>query len=113
MQFCPCFDQTLLALRQRTVDHLDGVNAIDCNCVLIIGMEVRLMMRSTGFRIHTNDDAKEASDFWQSNTPRGGDWRKDSPILYTDCRCGAEGLPNGSELSRRRVAPRAAAGQAR
>ena len=76
MQFCPCFNQTLLALGQRAVDHLDRVNAIDRNRVLIIGVEVRLMMRSAGFRIHTNDDAKEASDFWQLNTPCDDDLAK-------------------------------------
>lgn len=40
MQFCPCFDQALLAFWQRTIRQLNWVNAIDRDRVLIVSMEV-------------------------------------------------------------------------
>ena len=64
VQFRPGFDQPLLAARERATDQLNGVNALNTDSVLVVRVEMRAVMWSTGFGIHTNNDPKKACNFW-------------------------------------------------
>ncbi len=83
MQFCPRFNQTLLAQGQSAVNQLKRVDAIDRDRVLIIRMKVGTMMRSAWLRVHANDDAEEASDFWQRCIPGLRIGKSAWQLLYT------------------------------
>src|SRR5262245_66262116 len=64
VQLRPGFDQSVLAARERATNQLNGVNDINTDSVLIVGVEMRSMMWSTGFGIHTNNDPKKACNLW-------------------------------------------------
>jgi hypothetical protein len=64
VQFRPGFDQPVLAARKRATDQLDGVNALNTDSVLVVRVEMRPVMWSAGFGIHTNNDPKKACNLW-------------------------------------------------
>jgi hypothetical protein len=64
VQFCPGYDQPVLAARESATDQLNGVNAINTNSVLVVRMEMRPVMGCTRFGIHTNNDPEKACNFW-------------------------------------------------
>ena len=66
VQFRPGFDQPVLAARENATDQLNGVNAINTDSVLVVRVEMRPVMWSTGFGIHTNNDPKKAGNFWRA-----------------------------------------------
>ena len=63
MNFGPGNRQALLAGRQQTRHGLDRLDAENSDSVLVIGVEVRPMMRSTRLDEHPDDDSKKAADF--------------------------------------------------
>jgi hypothetical protein len=63
-QFCPGFDQPGLASWEGATDQLDGVNAINADTILVVGVEMRPVMWGTGFGIHAKKNPKKARKFW-------------------------------------------------
>lgn len=63
MQFGPCLDEPLLALRERTRYQFHRLDPVHGDMLLIIGMKVRCVMPSVNFDIHANDDPKESAEF--------------------------------------------------
>ena len=64
MNFCPCFHKPSLPLRQAASDEFDRIDREDPDVVLIIGMEVRAMVRRRGLGEHADDDPEESGDLW-------------------------------------------------
>ena len=60
--------KTLLATRKRTSNQFDGIQAKYSRVILIIGVEMRKVMRLANFHVHANDDPKKAAEFrhWRS-----------------------------------------------
>jgi len=69
MQLRPCFNQPLLFARQTATDQIYGVNAVNGNIVLVIGMKMRIVMRCPYLCKHSNYDTKKACNFRQFDTP--------------------------------------------
>ena len=57
MNYRPCFYKAALTPREIARNQLHTVHSIDRGRVLIIRMEVRSMVLSPGFRVHTYDNA--------------------------------------------------------
>lgn len=66
MEFRPCLDKTLLTFGQRSRDKPNGINAEDTHCILIIGVEMRNMMRASDLGKHTNNNTKKPAKFRHS-----------------------------------------------
>src|SRR5271157_903741 len=80
MHFGPRFHKTLLSERQRPRNQFDGIQAVNCHCLLIVSVEMRQMMWSEWLRIHANNNPKKPRKFRHS-------WlnlRRTS----TACKCG-------------------------
>ncbi len=63
MELSPSFHQTQLSSWKISRDQINGVKAKYGGIVLIIGMEMRCMVRSAGFHIHSYDDPKKSAKF--------------------------------------------------
>ena len=59
MKFDPSFDKPLLALRHSAPDHFERLNAIHGYLVLVVGVEMRQVMRRLWFSEHANDDSEK------------------------------------------------------
>lgn len=70
MQFCPCFDQSLLTVEKRAGNQLHGRDSKDGNIVLIIGVKIRWL------RKHPNDDSVKARELRHRLKRRMTEWRK-------------------------------------
>jgi len=66
MKFSLRFNQSFFLQRERTADYFDRINAENGLLVLVICVEVRAMMLNTRFGEHSDDDAKETTDFGQA-----------------------------------------------
>jgi len=63
MEFSPRLDEPALPLGKLPSQNLDRINRIDRHELLIVGMEVRSMVRIARLDKHPNDDSEEAADF--------------------------------------------------
>jgi hypothetical protein len=61
MQFRPRFHKTLLTPRKRSSNQLNWIQPEYGHIILIIGMEVRQMVRLADFHVHPNNDAKKTA----------------------------------------------------
>jgi hypothetical protein len=59
MQLSPGLHESSLPGGQPAADHLHGVNPNDSHLILVVGMEMRSVVRRTRFGIHPDDDAKK------------------------------------------------------
>ncbi len=59
VQLRPGHGQPMLASWESAADQLDGVNAINTDSALVVGVKMRPMMWGTGFGIHANNNPKE------------------------------------------------------
>ena len=64
MDLCPCFHEPSLPQRQAASDALDRIDRKNPDVVLILGMEVRPIVRRCGLGKHPDDDPEEAGDLW-------------------------------------------------
>jgi hypothetical protein len=62
MDFGPRFNQAALLLMKATANELDGVDCEDTDLILIVGMEVRSMVRRCRLGEHADDDPEESGD---------------------------------------------------
>jgi hypothetical protein len=62
VQLRPSFHQSVLTSRQGAADPLDGVNAINANRVLVVGVEMGSLMGRTALGIHPNHDPEKPSN---------------------------------------------------
>jgi hypothetical protein len=69
MEFSPRFNQSFSLQRESAADYFDRINAENSLLVLVISMEVRAMMLNTRFGKHSDDDAKETTDFGHGAYP--------------------------------------------
>ena len=60
MQFRPGFNQPGLSSWKRTGNQFDGTDLINRDRIAGVSMEVRKMMRPSGFKKHPDDDAVES-----------------------------------------------------
>lgn len=67
VQFCPPFDQALLAPGQASRNLFRRSDAVDGDILLIIRVEVRQMMRRVGLGEHANDDSEKATQLWHGS----------------------------------------------
>jgi hypothetical protein len=61
VQLGPSFHETLLPSWKRASNELDRFQAEHGHLTLIIGVEVRQLVRLADFHVHPNNDAKEAA----------------------------------------------------
>jgi hypothetical protein len=57
----------MLGLRQLAGDKLDGVDGINADRILVVGMEVRSAVLPTCLDEHADDDAVEARNLWHDD----------------------------------------------
>ena len=58
MQFRPRLDHALLSLWQIARNQLNGINSLNSDFILIVGMKVRHVVLDASFHIHTNDNSE-------------------------------------------------------
>jgi hypothetical protein len=63
MQFRPRFNHALLSLWQIARNQFNGINSINSDFILIVGMKVRHMVLDANFHIHTNDNSEKPAQF--------------------------------------------------
>jgi len=63
MQFRPCLNHVLLTFGQAAGDQFDGINSLNRDFILIIGMKVRRAVLNAGFHVHPNDDSEKSAQF--------------------------------------------------
>ena len=63
MQFRPRFHETPLSLGKPASKDVHRIDCDDGYFVLIVGMEMRHVMRSSRFGEHTDDDAEKPAEF--------------------------------------------------
>jgi hypothetical protein len=68
MNFRPCFDEALLRPRKPTTNALDRIESERGQGVLIQGVEVRPMMRSTELHEHPNHNSEKPRQFRHGST---------------------------------------------
>src|SRR5665213_3588315 len=67
MHFGPAFHKTLLPKRKRPRNKFDGRKAVNSHRLLVVSMEMRQMMWSEWFRIHSNNNSKKTRKFRHSS----------------------------------------------
>ena len=63
MKFGPGFYETPLSCWQGACNEIDRVDTEYSDCLLIVGVKMRNVMRSACFSEHTNNDPKEPAEF--------------------------------------------------
>ena len=66
MNLGPGLDKALLPLRKAARYDLDEVDRDDTHFILVVGMEVGPMMRSSRLSEHSDDDPEESGELWHS-----------------------------------------------
>ena len=61
MEFSPSFHEALLTLGEVPSDQLQRLHSVNGNVLLIVGVEVRKMMRRVRLGEHSNDNSEEAT----------------------------------------------------
>jgi hypothetical protein len=64
MKLCPGQNKALLAPRKGTSQTLDLADIVDSHIVLIVRVEVRHMILSSGLDEHANDNSEESRNLW-------------------------------------------------
>lgn len=80
MHFGLRFHQPLLSEREQSRNQIDGVQAVNRHGLLILGMEMRQVMRSERLRIHADDNPIKPRKFRHSWLNLGR--------TITACKCG-------------------------
>ncbi len=63
MEFGPSFHEALLTPGQTPPDQFERGYAVNCDPLLIIGMEVWLVVGDSSLREHSNDNPKKPTQF--------------------------------------------------
>ena len=69
VKFRPGLYQAPLTPREFAGDQFDGIEAEDRHIVLVLGVEVRQVVRCPDLHVHTNNDTKKAAEFWHIVIP--------------------------------------------
>ena len=69
MKLSPCLDESPLFLRECSRNEFNGVDPDHRDPILVVRMEMRCLVRNTGFCKHPDDDPEEARDLGHTSTP--------------------------------------------
>ena len=64
MQLRPRFDKAQLTSGQGPCNQFQCVKAVNADRFLVVGMEVRYLMRRISLCVHSNNDTEKATEFW-------------------------------------------------